>query len=127
PLLYREFAREYPDRVAAIAIRPLTAGEQVLAHGTLTPSEEPGRDRQDTPAPEVSGADGYEPAPLLRRAMRTRDRPAPAHPPQQSPAARAPRPPHASHPARDPPRHAGRGGHGSPRLTSRRSRWWRYP
>ncbi|HLR27638.1 MAG TPA: phosphatase domain-containing protein [Ruania sp.] len=73
PLLYREFAREYPDRVAAIAIRELTAGEQVLAHGTLTPSEEPGRDRHYTPAPEVSGADGYDLAPLLRRAMRSRD------------------------------------------------------
>lgn len=70
PLLYREFAREYPDRVAAIAIRELTPGEQVLAHGTLTPSAEPGEGRHFTPAPEVSGADGYDIAPLLRHALR---------------------------------------------------------
>lgn len=73
PLLYREFAREYPDRVAAIAIRELTPGEQVLAHGTLSPSEEPGQVRHFTPATEVRGGDGYDIAPSLRKALQSRD------------------------------------------------------
>ncbi|MEE6281596.1 App1 family protein [Georgenia sp. MJ170] len=34
PEIYTELAREHPDRVAAIGIRQLTAGEHVLAHGT---------------------------------------------------------------------------------------------
>src|SRR5690606_13746942 len=34
PEIYAELAREHPDRVVAIGIRRLTAGEHVLAHGT---------------------------------------------------------------------------------------------
>lgn len=71
PQLYREFAREYPNRVAAIAIRELTPGEQVLAHGTPVPTVEPGEERQFTPAPELSGADGFDLAPQVRRVLET--------------------------------------------------------
>jgi len=71
PMIYREFASEYPDRVAGIAIRQLTPGEQVLAHGTpiatidtmWTPS---------TSAPEVEGADGTELAHQVRRVLSER-------------------------------------------------------
>ncbi len=69
PQIYREFAREYPNRVAAIAIRELTPGEQVLAHGSPVPSVEPGEQRKFTPAPELTGADGFDLAPQLRRAL----------------------------------------------------------
>jgi phosphatidate phosphatase APP1 len=40
PLVYGEFARERPDLVDAIAIRQLTATEQVLSHGLPVPNEE---------------------------------------------------------------------------------------
>ncbi|HET9420686.1 MAG TPA: phosphatase domain-containing protein [Nocardioides sp.] len=36
PSIYAEFAREQPDRVRAIAIRELSVGQQLLAHGTPT-------------------------------------------------------------------------------------------
>lgn len=55
PVIYAEFARERPERVRAIAIRELSMGEQVLAHGTpvekVDGSTAHGR-------PEVRGADG---------------------------------------------------------------------
>ncbi|WP_277051136.1 App1 family protein [Ruania albidiflava] len=69
PQIYREFAREYPNRVAAIAIRELTPGEQVLAHGSPVAAVEPGEQRKFTPAPELAGADGFDLAPQLRRAL----------------------------------------------------------
>ncbi|UFU03277.1 DUF2183 domain-containing protein [Ruania suaedae] len=65
PSIYREFAWDYPGRVAAIAIRQLTPGEQVLAHGTPVPAEEPGERARSGPAPEVSGGDGFALAPQL--------------------------------------------------------------
>src|SRR5690606_13856166 len=39
PEIYAELAREHPDRVVAIGIRRLTAGEHVLAHGTPQASD----------------------------------------------------------------------------------------
>ncbi|SEE85382.1 App1 family protein [Ruania alba] len=70
PSIYREFAREYPTRVAAIAIRQLTPGEQVLAHGTPMPTVEPGEYRGQSPAPEITGADGFDLAPQLSAVLR---------------------------------------------------------
>ena len=35
PEIYAEFAREYPDHVAGIAIRSLSQFEQFMAHGTF--------------------------------------------------------------------------------------------
>jgi len=37
PQVYAEFAREYPDHVAGIAIRSLSQLQQVMSHGSLTP------------------------------------------------------------------------------------------
>ncbi|WP_372487680.1 App1 family protein [Agromyces atrinae] len=54
PDLYAEFAAENPDKVSAIAIRELSAGEAVLAGG---------RTKQESSAnavPVVSGADGSQ-------------------------------------------------------------------
>lgn len=55
PEVYAEFAREYPARVLAIALRQLGIEEQVLSHGSIA-----GRPAQ-APAgvPEVRGPDGY--------------------------------------------------------------------
>lgn len=47
PMIYGQFAKEHPDRTLLIAIRELTAAQQVLAHGT--PDTGPG----DKSAPEV--------------------------------------------------------------------------
>lgn len=59
PMIYREFAREFPDAVAAIAIRQLTPTEQVLSHGTTKATS----DTRWTPAGpetlEVHGGDGH--------------------------------------------------------------------
>lgn len=55
PAIYADFARIAPDRVRAIAIRQLTAAEQVLAHGT-TVGIEP--DDPVTDIPLVSAPDG---------------------------------------------------------------------
>lgn len=38
PMIYGEFAEAHPDHVRAVAIRQLTATEQVLAHGAPTPN-----------------------------------------------------------------------------------------
>ena len=40
PEIYAEFARSHPTHVAAVAIRQLSAAEQVLAHGTNMPLDE---------------------------------------------------------------------------------------
>jgi len=57
PEIYAEFARERPDRVLGIAIRQLTPGEQVLAHGTLGPLPED-HGPEDSPVPQVRAPDG---------------------------------------------------------------------
>lgn len=69
PMIYREFASEHPDRVAAIAIRQLTPGEQVLAHGTPVATMDTIWTPQSRSVPEISGADGTELAPRLRDAL----------------------------------------------------------
>ena len=69
PMIYREFATEHPDRVAAIAIRQLTPGEQVLAHGTPIATLDTVWTPRSASIPEVAGADGSELAPQLRRAL----------------------------------------------------------
>ena len=58
PSLYAEFAASHPDRVRAIAIRQLSATEQVLAHGT--PAERLGQNADSLPgaAVEVRAPDG---------------------------------------------------------------------
>lgn len=70
PALYGEFAESHPDRVSAIALRQLTPGEQVLAHGTLGSLE--GGDAVNVPVPQVRAADGNDLLPLLRRALAER-------------------------------------------------------
>lgn len=60
PDLYAEFATEFPDRVRAIAIRELTAAQQVLAHGVPVPLEDltPAR-RHPGQIDEYRAPDGY--------------------------------------------------------------------
>jgi phosphatidate phosphatase APP1 len=70
PYLYREFAQEFPSRVAVIAIRELTPGEQVLAHGSPMPVQEAGTARRAGSAAEVGGGDGTSLAPKLKAALR---------------------------------------------------------
>ncbi|MFP5335448.1 MAG: App1 family protein [Actinomycetes bacterium] len=57
PEIYAEFAREAPDRVRGIAIRQLTVGEQVLAHGTPGPLPDD-HGPEDSPVPQVRAPDG---------------------------------------------------------------------
>jgi phosphatidate phosphatase APP1 len=65
PRLYTEFAAARPDRVRGIAIRELSAGEQVLSHGVPVANESPGPLRTDRlEVPVVRAPDGYA---LLRR------------------------------------------------------------
>ena len=65
PSLYAEFAELQPDHVLARAIRQLTPGEAVLAHGIRL---EDGEMRWNpTTAPEFRGADGDELADKLRK------------------------------------------------------------
>lgn len=56
PQLYRDFARNNPDRVRAIAIRELTPAEQFLAHGTAEPIAE--HEPETGSVPVVGAADG---------------------------------------------------------------------
>lgn len=55
PLIYGNFVAEHPDRVTMVAIRQLTPGEHVLAHGTATPIES---GTNYTPVPWIEGGDG---------------------------------------------------------------------
>ncbi|QGU00994.1 hypothetical protein CKALI_00465 [Corynebacterium kalinowskii] len=57
PLTYGNFVAEHPDRVTFVAIRQLTPGEHVLAHGTATPIESGTSFR---PVPWIEGEDGFE-------------------------------------------------------------------
>ena len=75
PMIYREFATEHPENVAAIAIRLLTPGEQVLAHGTPVATIDTMWTPMTKGVPEVSGADGTELAPRLRRVLDGRQAP----------------------------------------------------
>ncbi|WP_292671199.1 phosphatase domain-containing protein [Nocardioides sp.] len=66
PTIYADVAAEHPDRVAGIAIRELSLGEQVVGHGTAVA-------RDETPAGpaaglEVRAPDGFG----LRDALRER-------------------------------------------------------
>jgi phosphatidate phosphatase APP1 len=59
PRLYAEFAARSPERVVAIAIRQLSPGEQVLAHGTPQPRQDAERPEDDrTFRPVVRSGDG---------------------------------------------------------------------
>lgn len=73
PLLYREAARAAPGRVRALAIRQLSASEQVLTHGTPAPPAEPPRtvtspDQAGAAVPEVRAPDGSALLTALTRA-----------------------------------------------------------
>lgn len=57
PFIFGDIASEHPSRIAAIAIRELTPGEHVLAHGTAAPL---GSVLDRGLVPTISGADGYE-------------------------------------------------------------------
>lgn len=70
PSLYAEFAELQPEHVRAIAIRELTAAEQVLAHGTATVLVD--KDNVEwTPesAPEVRGPDGFALLPQVEQVL----------------------------------------------------------
>jgi len=64
PAIYGEFARAHPDRVRAVAIRELSLGQQVLAHGTPIPRA--GVPDDGPGVPEVRGPDGVALAERLR-------------------------------------------------------------
>lgn len=72
PTLYGEFAEAHPDRVRCIGIRQLSAGEQVLAHGTLQSLEAPDAEDRASEVPEVRAADGHGLWPLLQQAIAER-------------------------------------------------------
>ncbi len=70
PTIYREFARRHPTAVRAIAIRTLSAAEQVLSHGFPGPKEVEAHDAGDHDAdgtwvPVLRGPDGN----ALRRVL----------------------------------------------------------
>ncbi|MFZ1287439.1 MAG: phosphatase domain-containing protein [Candidatus Phosphoribacter sp.] len=71
PKIYQDFAEARPSRVGGIAIRQLTATEQVLSHGLPVSTEElVGKPVRDSSAPPVLYApDGYG----LRRLLRAAD------------------------------------------------------
>jgi len=56
PEIYAAFAREHPDRVRAIALRELTATQQVLSHGV--PTEKSEAEAVPASVPVVRGPDG---------------------------------------------------------------------
>ncbi|MCU1433199.1 MAG: hypothetical protein JWP95_2304 [Actinotalea sp.] len=58
PQIYADIAEEFPDRIAIIAIRQLTAAEQVLAHGTPEASEDAAVAERGPAPVVVKGADG---------------------------------------------------------------------
>jgi phosphatidate phosphatase APP1 len=65
PTIYAEFARQHADRVRAIAIRELSVGQQLLAHGT--PTSRPSVSSEGQPrVPAVGAPDGAALADLLR-------------------------------------------------------------
>ena len=76
PLIYGEAAREHADRVAAVAIRRLSATEQVLAGGITAHPMGIGpaaRTLAEADVPVVVGSNGFElatrlPASIIGRA-----------------------------------------------------------
>lgn len=60
PQIYREFADEFPHHTAAIAIRELSPGEQVLSHGSLTAPIDSRFVPSNPEITEVTGADGHQ-------------------------------------------------------------------
>jgi len=67
PEIYTEFAAEAPEAVRGIAIRQLTATEQVLSHGRPVPTSSPGAPRRP-PVPDVRAPDGDGLSHQLRQA-----------------------------------------------------------
>ncbi|QMV84339.1 DUF2183 domain-containing protein [Corynebacterium hindlerae] len=57
PLTYGNLVAEHPDRITLVAIRQLTPGEHVLAHGSATPIES---STASSPVPWIQGANGRE-------------------------------------------------------------------
>lgn len=72
PRLYADFARAKPSSVAAIAIRELTAGEQVLAHGLPVANDQlVPPPTEELTVPLVRAPDGYSLARQLRALLDT--------------------------------------------------------
>ncbi|MGC0144041.1 App1 family protein [Pseudactinotalea sp. Z1732] len=69
PAIYAEFAQEFPGAVAAIAIRQLTPGEQILSHGTPVALPDADRRRGMRGAPQFLGGDGVALAPQVLNAL----------------------------------------------------------
>nr|WP_255479680.1 App1 family protein [Quadrisphaera sp. RL12-1S] len=68
PEIYGEFAREQPTHVRAVAIRQLTAAEQVLSHVLPVPVSGSARSGLVAAVPEVRAPDGVGLAHQLRQA-----------------------------------------------------------
>ena len=58
PQIYADIAKEFPDRVALVAIRQLTPAQQVLAHGTPVPAEDDDAAERAPVPVVVEGPDG---------------------------------------------------------------------
>ena len=73
PKIYQDFAAARPEVVRAIAIRELTATEQVLSHGLPVSNEElaPRQHRGSKPVPVYYAPDGYGLLQLLQTAGAT--------------------------------------------------------
>lgn len=74
PDIYRRAVQRHPGRVAAVAIRRLTAAQQVLSHGVPTPLPEGQAKRAaqhdaDPDVPTVAGQDGRVLAEALSRVL----------------------------------------------------------
>jgi phosphatidate phosphatase APP1 len=67
PSVYAEAAAADPDRVLGIAIRRLTATQQVAGHGTPSPPDKPWSTGGGLPGDPACGADGYALGTELRR------------------------------------------------------------
>ncbi|KNX38915.1 App1 family protein [Luteipulveratus halotolerans] len=68
PEIYDDFAAEHPDHVECVAIRQLTAAQQVLSHGhPLSHDDVSGRPQK---VPTLEGPDGYALHRLVTQAMR---------------------------------------------------------
>ena len=65
PLTYADAASEHPDRILCVAIRNLSAQEQLLSHGSPTPLAHVGPERYFQ-IPLIQGSDGAELAAAFR-------------------------------------------------------------